>query len=57
MKKESAKEKAKNLIGEILDDTKVSCDVAYVMDELNKQGYITQDELSQITDILQTKKE
>ncbi|PEL75445.1 hypothetical protein CN603_12860 [Bacillus toyonensis] len=57
MKKESAKQETKRLIGELFGVEKVSCDMDYLMEELNKQGQITQEQYNQITAILQQKKE
>ncbi|HDR7254326.1 TPA: hypothetical protein QCW96_003679 [Bacillus pacificus] len=57
MKKETAKQETKRLIGELFGAEKVSCDMNYLMEELYKQGQITLEQYNQITGILQQKKE
>ncbi|MFD0768830.1 hypothetical protein ACFQZ1_07880 [Bacillus sp. CGMCC 1.60114] len=57
MGKEGVKQQVKQMIGELVDDTKASCDVKYIMEELYKQNLMTKDELDQIMNIFQTKKE
>lgn len=57
MKKETAQQETKRLIGELFEAGKVSCDVNYLMEELYKQGDITPEQYTQITAILQQKKE
>ncbi|PNK37221.1 hypothetical protein [Bacillus thuringiensis] len=57
MKKETAKQETKRLIGELFGAEHVSCDMNYLMGELYKQGQITLEQYKQITAILQQKKE
>ncbi|PHD18438.1 hypothetical protein COF37_26220 [Bacillus wiedmannii] len=57
MKKETAKQETKRLIGELFGAEKVSCDMDYLMEELYKQRQITKEQYNQIMDILQQKKE
>ncbi|PHA22100.1 hypothetical protein [Bacillus wiedmannii] len=57
MKKETAKQETKRLIGELFGAEKVSCDMNYLMEELYRQGQITPEQYNQITAILQQKKE
>lgn len=57
MEKGNVFHETKNVIGRVLDATKVSCDLEYVMNELYKQGRLSKDELEQITNIVQQKKE
>lgn len=57
VKKETAKQETKRLIGELFGAEKVSCDMNYLMEELYKQGEITPEQYNQITVILQQKKE
>ncbi|MGN4611768.1 hypothetical protein ACTFOZ_04720 [Bacillus cereus group sp. MYBK71-2] len=57
VKKETAKQETKRLIGELFGAEKVSCDMNYLMEELYKQGQITLEQYNQITGILQQKKE
>ncbi|MEK4409312.1 hypothetical protein MHB59_12010 [Bacillus sp. FSL L8-0642] len=57
MKKETAKQETKRLIGELFGADKVSCNMDYLMEELYKQGQITPEQYNQITAIFQQKKE
>lgn len=57
VKKETAKQETKRLIGELFGSEKVSCDMDYLMEELYKQEQITQEQYNQITAVLQQKKE
>ncbi|MCM3736412.1 hypothetical protein M3215_11400 [Bacillus cytotoxicus] len=57
MKKENVKQKVKEMIGQLVDDTKVSCDVKSIMEELHKKGLLKKEELDEITNLLQTKKD
>ncbi|MGI8277317.1 hypothetical protein [Bacillus mycoides] len=57
MKKETAKQETKRLIGELFGAEKVSCDMNYLMEELYSQGQITPEQYKQFTAILQQKKE
>lgn len=57
VKKETAKQETKRLIGELFGAEKVSCDMNYLMEELYKQGQITPEQYKQITAILRQKKE
>ncbi|MEH7457546.1 hypothetical protein V7183_10015 [Bacillus sp. JJ1127] len=57
MEKGNVFHETKNVIGQVLDATKASCDLEYVMNELYKQGRLSKDELEQITNIVQQKKE
>ncbi|WP_215550987.1 hypothetical protein [Bacillus mycoides] len=57
MKKKTTKQETKRLIGELFENEKVSCDMNDLMEELYKQGQITQEQYNQITTILQQKKE
>ncbi|HDR7647702.1 TPA: hypothetical protein QCX74_004985 [Bacillus mycoides] len=57
VKKKTAKQETKRLIGELFEHEKVSCDMNDLMEELYKQGQITQEQYNQITTILQQKKE
>lgn len=57
VKKKTAKQETKRLIGELFENEKVSCDMNDLMEELYKQGQITQEQYNQITTILQQKKE
>lgn len=57
MEKENVLQETKSMIGQMLDATKVSCDLEYVMNELYNQGRISKNELEQITNIVQQKKE
>ena len=56
MKKETAKQETKRLIGELFGAENVSCDMNYLMGELYNQGQITQEQYNQITIILQQKR-
>ncbi|HDX9630858.1 TPA: hypothetical protein ROY30_004594 [Bacillus cereus] len=57
MKKETAKQETKRLIGELFGAEKVSCDMNYLLEELYNQGQITPEQYKQFTAILQQKKE
>lgn len=57
VKKETAKQETKRLIGELFGAEKVSCDMNYLLEELYRQGQITPEQYNQITAILQQKKE
>ena len=56
VKKETAKQETKRLIGELFGAENVSCDMNYLMGELYNQGQITQEQYNQITIILQQKR-
>ena len=55
VKKETAKQETKRLIGELFGAEKVSCDMNYLMEELYKQGHVTPEQYKQITAVLQQK--
>ncbi|RAS92090.1 hypothetical protein A6E21_22430 [Bacillus cereus] len=57
MKKETAKQETKRLIGELFDAENVSCDMDYLMEVLYKRGQVTYEQYNQITAVLQQKKE